>query len=68
MKELIGKLYPVVLPPLCVAIGVLGIVFFFVGPIGKGHWDILALGIIALLLGIIQTVVILVEFFKKKNK
>jgi len=68
MKELFGKLYPVILPPLCIAIGVVGLVFFFAGPVGKGHWDILALGIIALLLGIIQTIVIIVEAVKRKKK
>lgn len=68
MKELIGKVYPIVLPPVCIAIGVLGIVFFAVGPVGKGHWDILALGAIALALGLIQTIVLIVEFIKSKKK
>ena len=69
MKEMIRKLYPIVLPPLCVGIGVLGIVFFCIGPVGKGQYDILALGVIALVAALIQIVVILSEFFsKKKNK
>ena len=68
MKEMLGKLYPIILPPLCIVIGVLGIIFFFVGPIGKEDYSILALGIIGLVLGIIQVVLILAEHFKGKKK
>ena len=68
MKDLFGKLYPIVLPPLCIGIGVVGLVFFFVGPVGKEDYSILALGIIALALGIVQTIVIIVEAIKRKKK
>ena len=65
---MIRKLYPIVLPPLCVAVGILGIVFFCIGPVGKGQYDILVLGVIALVAAIIQIVVILSEFIKEKKK
>ena len=69
MKEMIKKLYPILLPPLCIVAGVLSIIFFFVGPVGKGQYDILAIGAIALVLAVLQIVLILVSYYKeKKNK
>ena len=68
MKEIIGKVYPVVLPPLCIIAGVLSIVFFCVGPVGKGQYDILAIGIVALVAAIIQIIFILVDLFSKKKE
>ena len=68
MKEMLGKLYPIILPPLCIAIGVVGIVFFFVGPVGKEDYSILALGIIGLTLGIIQIILIIIEAIKRKKQ
>ena len=69
MKELIRKVYPIVLPPLCIAAGVLGIVFFFVGPVGKGQYDILAIGAVCLLAAIVQIILIIVDLVsKRKNK
>lgn len=68
MKELIRKVYPIVLPPLCIIAGVLGIVFFSVGPVGKGQYDILAIAVVALVAAIIQIIFILIDLFKKKEK
>ena len=68
MKEMLGKLYPIILPPLCIAIGVVGIIFFFVGPVGKEDYSILALGIIGLALGIIQIILIIIEAIKRKKQ
>lgn len=69
MKELIRKLYPILLPPLCIIAGVLSIIFFFFGPVGKGQYDILAIGVIAIALAIFQIILILISYFKeKKNK
>ena len=68
MKELIRKVYPIVLPPLCIIAGVLGIVFFAVGPVGKGQYDILAIAVVALVAAIIQIIFILIDLFKKKEK
>ena len=68
MKELVRKVYPIVLPPLCLIAGVLGIVFFSVGPVGKGQYDILAIGVVAIIAAIIQIVFILVDLFSKKDK
>ena len=68
MKEMIKKLYPILLPPLCIAAGVLSIIFFFFGPVGKGQYDILAIGFIAIALAILQIVLILVSYFKEKKK
>ena len=67
MKELVRKVYPIVLPPLCIIAGILGIIFFSVGPVGKGQYDILALGVIALVAAVIQIVLIAIEFFKERK-
>ena len=68
MKELIRKVYPIVLPPLCLIAGILGIVFFACGPVGKGQYDILAIGIVALVLALLQIILILVDVFSKKKE
>ena len=68
MKELIRKVYPIVLPPLCIIAGVLAIVFFCVGPVGKGQYDILAIGVVAIVAALIQIVFILIDLFSKKDK
>ena len=69
MKELLRKVYPIVLPPLCISAGVLGIIFFFVGPVGKGQYDILAIGAVCLLAAIIQIILIIIDLVsKRKNK
>ncbi|MCR4912064.1 MAG: hypothetical protein K5925_06100 [Bacilli bacterium] len=67
MKEMIRKLYPILLPPLCIIAGVLSIVFFCVGPVGKGQYDILAIGCIAIAAAILQIVLILADHFRKKK-
>lgn len=68
MKELIRKLYPVVLPPLCLLAGVLAIVFFAVGPAGKGSYDILAIGVVLIFLSIIQIIGILISIHKERKE
>lgn len=68
MKELIRKVYPIVLPPLCIIAGVLSIVFFCAGPVGKGQYDILAIGVVAIVAALIQIVFILIDLFSKKDK
>ncbi len=68
MKDLLKKMYPIILPPLCIIAGVLSIIFFFYGPVGKGQYDILAIGVIAIAAAILQIVLILVDFFKSKKK
>lgn len=65
-KDKIGKLYPIFLPPVVLIAGILATIFFFVGPVGKGQWDILAIGIIAMVLGLATFIVLLVEIRKKK--
>ena len=68
MKEMIRKLYPILLPPLCIIAGVLSIVFFCVGPVGKGQYDILAIGAIAIVGAILQIVLIIIDKVKNKEK
>ena len=69
MKELIRKLYPILLPPICLIAGILAFVFFFFGPYGKGAWDILAIGVILIVLALIQIIIIIITAVKeKKNK
>ena len=69
MKERLRKVYPIVLPPLCVIAGILSIVFFCVGPVGKGQYDILAIGVLCLVAALIQIGLILADLVsKRKNK
>jgi len=68
MKELIKKLYPILLPPLCLIAGVLSIVFFCCGPVAKGNYDVLAIGCVAIILALIQIILITIEFFKDRKK
>ena len=69
MKDLLRKVYPIILPPLCIVAGVLGIVFFFVGPVGKGQYDILAIGAVCLLSASVQIILITIDLVsKRKNK
>ena len=67
MRDLISKVYPILLPPLCIIAGVLSIVFFCVGPVGKGQYDILAIGVIAIAAAILQIVLITISYFKNKK-
>jgi len=68
MKESLKKVYPLILPPLCLIAGVLSFIFFFCGPVAKGNYDVLAIGCVALLLSIIQIIVIAVEAIKERKK
>lgn len=67
MKELLRKVYPIILPPLCIIAGVLSIIFFIFGPVGKGQYDILAIGVIAILAAILQIILILVDYYRNKK-
>ena len=67
MKDAIRKLYPILLPPLCIIAGVLSIIFFLFGPVGKGQYDILAIGVVAIALAIFQIILILISHFKDKG-
>lgn len=68
MKDAFKKVYPLLLPPACIAAGVIAIVFFFVGPVGKGQWDILAIGIICVLAAIIAYIVAFINYREEKKK
>lgn len=67
MKELIRKVYPIVLPPMCLIAGVLSFVFFFCGPVAKGNYDILAIGGVAIILSLIQIILLINEAIKEKK-
>ena len=69
MKEALKKVYPFLLPPACIIAGVISIVFYFVGPVGKGQWDILAIGIVCIAAAIFAIIVALINRHEeKKNK
>ena len=65
MKENFRKVWPIVLPILGLAAGVTGIIFFFVGPWGKGQYDVLAISVVLLAIAIITFVI---TFFGKKDE
>ncbi len=64
MKENLRKVWPILLPLLGIASGIVGIVFFFVGPWGKGQYDVLALSVILLALAIFTFII---TFTHKKD-
>lgn len=64
MKESTKRVFTIVLPPLCIAVGILGTIFFFFGPVGKGQYDILAIGAIAFAAAILQIVLIIIDKVK----
>ena len=68
MKESTKKIFTIILPPLCIAAGIISIMFFFFGPIGKGQYDILAIGAIAIGLAIFQIVLIIIDKVKNKGE
>ena len=68
MKEALRKVYPFLLPPACIIAGVISIVFYAVGPVGKGQWDILAIGVICLAAAILAIVIALINHFEEKKK
>lgn len=67
MKEMFKKVYPIILPPLCLVAGILSFIFFFLGPVGQGQYDILAIGVIAIVLAIVQIVLIIIEAVKNRK-
>lgn len=67
-KEYLRKVYPVILPPLVLIAGILGVCFYFLGPVGKGIYDILIIGIIAIALALIAIIFILVDIIKNGKK
>ena len=69
MKEKIRKLYPIILPPACIIAGILSIIFFCVGPVGKGQYDILAIGIICIVAALIAIILGVIDYInERKNK
>ena len=68
MKDSFKKVYPILLPILCIIAGVLSFIFFFCGPIAKGNYDVLAIGCLALALSLISIIVSVAEYFSKKRK
>ena len=68
MKEALRKVYPFLLPPACIAAGIISIVFYFVGPVGKGQWDILAIGVICIAAAILAIIIALINRSEEKKK
>ena len=68
MKEYLKKVWPLLLIILCVAAGVISIIFFVYGPYGKGQYDILALGTILLALSLISIIADILVHKEKKKK
>lgn len=68
MKEALRKVYPFLLPPACFIAGILSIVFFLFGPVGKGKWDILAIGIVCIAAAIFAVIIALINRYQEKNK
>ena len=68
MKETIKKVYPIVLPILCLLAGILAFIFFFCGPVAKGNYDILAIGSVLMGLSLIVIIVMVVEAIKERKK
>lgn len=68
MKDALRKVYPFLLPPACAIAGIISIVFFCVGPVGKGQWDILAIGIICIAAAIMAVIVALINRHEEKKK
>lgn len=69
MKDALKKVYPFLLPPACIAAGIIAIVFYFVGPVGKGQWDILAIGVICIAAAIFAIIIAIINYVEeKKNK
>ena len=68
MKEMMHKVYPILLPPVVLIAGILGVIFFFLGPVGKGNYDILAIGIVAIALALFAIILVLIEVIKNKGK
>ncbi|MCQ2802785.1 MAG: hypothetical protein MJ225_03865 [Bacilli bacterium] len=67
MREAIRKVYPILIAPLCLIAGVLSFVFFFCGPVGKGNYDILAIGCVAIVLSLIQLTFIIIDIIKERK-
>ena len=68
MKEYLRKVWPVLLPVVCLIAGVIAIVFFCVGPWGKGKYDILAIGVVLLALSLVVIVFDIVTLIKERKK
>ncbi len=68
MKENLKKLWPILLPLLCIAAGIVSIIFFCVGPWGKGQYDILAIGVVLIALAILSYIIDIVVYQKRKKK
>ena len=68
MKESFNKVWPIVLPILCFLAGVVGIIFFFVGPWGKGQYDVLAISAILCVLAVVAIIIDIIASKEKSKK
>ncbi len=68
MKESFKKVWPIILPILCIIAGIISIIFFSIGPWGKGQYDILVIGVILISLALISFIIDIVMSKKRKNK
>lgn len=68
MKDSFKKVYPILLPILCIAAGIISFVFFFCGPVAKNNYDVLAIGCVAMGLALIDIIVMLIEAISTKRK
>ena len=68
MKEYFRRVWPILLPVICLIAGIIAIVFFFTGPWGKGQYDILAIGVILIILATTVMTIDIVSFIKGKKK
>ena len=68
MKESLKKVYPFLLPPACIIAGIISIVFYCVGPVGKGKWDILAIGVICIAAALFAIIIAIINHVEDKKK
>lgn len=67
MKDKIRKVYPILLPPMVLIAGILGVIFFFCGPVAQWNYDILIIGLIAIVLGVIAISFLIAEAIKERK-
>lgn len=67
MKENFKKVWPILLPIICVIAGIIAIIFFFFGPWGKGQYDILAIGAVLIFLAVLSFAIDIVNSKEKKK-
>lgn len=67
MKENFKKVWPILLPVICIIAGIIAIIFFFFGPWGKGQYDILAIGAVLIFLAVLSFIIDIVNSKEKKK-